>query len=112
MWADTLLILFISICTALLGEVGRNIDCGVWFGNLSAPRGWLLHDHIYFTGRDMGSGVQNREVPEAEVRDREAEQEAGEEEGGARGGGQPRQEQEEKAGGCKFLFLNWQFVVC
>ena len=51
----------------------------------------------------MGSGVQNREVPEVEVRDREAEQEAGEEEGGTRGGGQPRQEQEEEAGGCKLL---------
>ena len=57
----------------------------------------LFLEHLFCTGCDMGSGVQNREVPEVEVRDREAEQEAGEEEGGARGGGQPRQEQEEEA---------------
>ena len=30
MWADTLLILFISICTALLGEVSSYTDCTVW----------------------------------------------------------------------------------
>ena len=53
----------------------------------------------------MGSGVQNWEVPEAEVGDWEAEQEAGEEEGGSWGGCQPWQEQEEKAGGCKQSFL-------
>ena len=53
----------------------------------------------------MGPGVQNGEVPEAEVGDWEAEQEAGEEEGGSWGGRQSWQEQEEKAGGCKQFFL-------
>ena len=61
----------------------------------------------------MGAGVQNREVPEAQVRDREAEQKAGEEEGGSRRVGQPRQEQEKKIGGCEYFFF-WrpQFLCC
>ena len=46
-------------------------------------------------GRDLGAGLPNREVPEAEDWNREAVQAPGEEEGGIR---QPRQEQEEEAG--------------
>ena len=68
---------------------------------------WLLV--LIFTvsfpraGGDMGAGVQNREVPEAQVWDWEAEQKAGEEEGGSRRVGQPRQEQEKKIGGCEYF---------
>ena len=48
------------------------------------------------SGRHLGPGLQNREIPETQDGDRETNQEAGEEEGGSRGDGQPGQEQEEE----------------
>ena len=49
-------------------------------------------------GSDLGLGLQNWEVSEAQARDREAEQEAREEEGGGGGDGVPGQKQEEEVG--------------
>ena len=65
-------------------------------------------------GCDLGAGVPDREVPEAEAGDREAVEEAGEEEGGSRRDHHTRPQQEEETGtgrGVIFRLLSLSIFV-
>lgn len=62
MWSDTLLIVFISLCTALLGE-------GMYIGGLGGGRSNIINN----CRSHLGAGLSHRQVPEAENRGGKAE---------------------------------------
>lgn len=78
MWADTILILFISICTALLGE-GKSTNALI--NLLEEVKEFTPIQHVCLSLQctnalfrfDMVDGIQNWEVSKAEGRGREAE---------------------------------------
>lgn len=74
MWADTILIVFISVCTALLGEGTERFLVSRIRGYIPRFRVIVVPCNFHVTSRsDMANGLQNGEVSETESRSRETE---------------------------------------
>lgn len=64
MWADTFLIVFISICTAFLGEGMNNSETMVLYSVM------IINLFCQLSRAHLGSRLPHRKIPEAEDRSR------------------------------------------